>query len=169
MEQIATFFAMGGYAAYVWPAFAIAAVGLVALLTVSLRGLRARRAELETLQGGRREAAEPGVVARNPCPYLKAEVELTDERERHIAERHPDLLPEHRERIVTTLADPDQVRRSAQLSSARLFSRWYDDLPGGKHVVVVVVGEPSPGGRHWIITAYIATKLVEGDAEWKRS
>ena len=31
-----------------------------------------------------------------PCPYLKGEVELTDERERHIAERHPELLPEHR-------------------------------------------------------------------------
>lgn len=39
-----------------------------------------------------------------PCPYLKGEVELTEKRERHIAERHPDLLPEHRERVGETLA-----------------------------------------------------------------
>jgi hypothetical protein len=30
-----------------------------------------------------------------PCPYLKSEVELTDEREAHIAHTHPDLLPEY--------------------------------------------------------------------------
>jgi hypothetical protein len=39
-----------------------------------------------------------------PCPYLSAEVELTEERERHIAERHPDLLPEHRDHLRETLA-----------------------------------------------------------------
>ena len=32
-------------------------------------------------------------MARFACPYLRAEVELSDQRERHIAERHPDLLP----------------------------------------------------------------------------
>ena len=37
-------------------------------------------------------------MASFPCPYLGGDVELTDERERHIAERHPDLLPEHRAR-----------------------------------------------------------------------
>ena len=108
-------------------------------------------------------------MARFACPYLHAQVELTDERERQIAERHPDLLPEHRGRIAKTLADPDQVRRSARLGSARLFSRWYTDLRGGKHVVVVVVTEAGADGRHWIITAYIARKLAEGDVEWERS
>ena len=34
-------------------------------------------------------------MSRFPCPYLKGNVELTEERERHIAERHPDLLPEY--------------------------------------------------------------------------
>jgi hypothetical protein len=103
-----------------------------------------------------------------PCPYLGAEVQLTQEREAHTAERHPDLLPDHRDQIGTTLADPDQVRRSRRFGAAKLFSRWYSDLSGGKHVVVVVVssGEHS---RHWIITAYIARKLVEGEVEWERS
>jgi hypothetical protein len=57
------------------------------------------------------------------CAYLGGEVQLSGEREAHIAERHPDLLPEHRERIGTTLADPDQVRRSRRFGAAKLFSR----------------------------------------------
>ena len=108
-------------------------------------------------------------MALFPCPYLNSDVELTDERERHIAERHPDLLPGHRDRIAETLADPDHVRRSERLSSARMFSKWYTDIRDGKYVVVVVVSESVPSGRHWIITAYLARKLAEGDVEWKRS
>jgi hypothetical protein len=104
-----------------------------------------------------------------PCPYLQGEVELTEERERHIAERHPDLPPEHRERIAETLADPDQVRRSARFGNARMFSRWFDAIRGGKHVVVVVVSDSAPPRRHWIVTAYLARKLAEGEPEWKRS
>jgi hypothetical protein len=34
--------------------------------------------------------------------------------------------------------------------------------------VVVVVSE-SGKGSHWIITAYIARRLVEGEQLWKRS
>jgi hypothetical protein len=52
---------------------------------------------------------------------------------------------------------------------AKLFSRWYSDVRSGKHVVVVVVSDPGPGERHWIITAYLARKLAEGGVEWKRS
>ena len=44
-----------------------------------------------------------------PCFYLEGEVELTDEREAHIARTHPDLLPEYLAEIGHTLADPDQV------------------------------------------------------------
>jgi hypothetical protein len=47
-----------------------------------------------------------------PCPYLKGEVELTDEREVHIAQTHPDLLPEYLPQVKQTLIDPDQVRRT---------------------------------------------------------
>jgi hypothetical protein len=108
-------------------------------------------------------------MSRFPCPYLKGEVELTEERERHIAERHPDLLPEHRERVAETLADPDQVRRSVRFGSAKLFSRWYTDVQRGKHVVVVVVSELTATERHWIITAYLTRKLAEGEVEWRRN
>lgn len=108
-------------------------------------------------------------MTRYPCPYLNGEVELTGERERHIAERHPDLLPEHRDRIAETLAAPDQVRRSVRFGSAKLFSRWYTDVRQGKHVGVVVVSDRNPRQRHWIITAYIARRLAGGDVEWQRS
>jgi hypothetical protein len=107
-------------------------------------------------------------VTRFPCPYLNAEVELAEARERHITERHPDLLPGQRHRLATTLADPDQVRRSKRFASARLFSRWYDDLKGGKYVVVVVVSA-ADDRRNWVITAYIARELVAGEVEWVRS
>ncbi|MBT8420506.1 MAG: hypothetical protein KJO08_06555 [Gammaproteobacteria bacterium] len=103
-----------------------------------------------------------------PCCYLDGDVEMTREREQHIAERHPDLLPEYREKIAQTLADPDQIRASARFGNAKLFSRWYTGLRGGKHVVVVVVSQITPK-RHWIVTAYMARKLTEGEVEWNRN
>jgi hypothetical protein len=100
------------------------------------------------------------------CPHLEGQVELTEERERHIAERHPDLLPEYRKHVVETVAAPDQVRRSVRFGNARLFSRWYTDVKKGKYVVV---SEPDMANRHWVITAYLTRKLVEGEVEWTRS
>ena len=107
-------------------------------------------------------------MARFPCPYLQAEVELTEERERHIAEHHPDLLPAHRQCIIDTVGDPDQVRRSPRMASARMFTRQWDEVKGGKHVVVVIVGEAGPEGRYWIITAYIAREPAAGEVEWTK-
>jgi hypothetical protein len=107
-------------------------------------------------------------LTRFRCPYLGVEVHLTEERERHIGESHPDLLPEHRDRLAETLADPDQVRHSARFGQARLFSRWFDTLKGGKHVVVVVVTQSGSAKRCWIVTAYLARKLAGGVIEWTR-
>ena len=107
-------------------------------------------------------------MAHLSCPYLGGDVELTDERERHKLEQHPDLLPEHRQLLQDTLADPDEIRHSTKFRDGHLFSRWFENLRGGKHVVVVVVGEVG-APQHWIITAYIARRLAEGDTEWKRS
>jgi hypothetical protein len=87
------------------------------------------------------------------CPYLSSEVELSSERERHITESHPDLLPEYRVQLISTLLEPDQVRLSARFKKARLFSRWFDFVRGGKYIVVVVISEGKPSKRHWVITA----------------
>ena len=55
-----SFFEMGGYAAYVWPAFGAAAAIMVALLVLSIRTMRAREEALRTLEASarRRRAAE---------------------------------------------------------------------------------------------------------------
>ncbi len=51
---MSTFFAMGGYAAYVWPAYALTTAVLIGLWMVSARSLRARQAEVD-----RAEAQSP--------------------------------------------------------------------------------------------------------------
>ncbi len=103
------------------------------------------------------------------CPYLGGAVELSEEREQHIRRRHPDLLPDHRDCIVAAVADPDQVRRSLRVGNVVLLTKWFSDLRGGKHVVAVVVDDRGRGLRPWIITAYLARKLAEGDVEWRKS
>jgi heme exporter protein D len=57
-----SFWEMGGYAAYVWPAFGAAAVILIALLVISVLTLRARQRtlrELEATRGGGEAEARP--------------------------------------------------------------------------------------------------------------
>jgi heme exporter protein D len=61
MDGLASFVDMGGYGAYVWPAFGVTVLVLVVLLLTSLRGLHAQEATLQALQrqedeagGGRR-------------------------------------------------------------------------------------------------------------------
>jgi heme exporter protein D len=53
MDRIAAFFAMGGYAAYVWPAFAVAAIVMAALVASTLMTLRRRERELAEIEGAR--------------------------------------------------------------------------------------------------------------------
>ncbi len=50
MDQIASFLKMGGYAAFVWPAFGIVLAVLAGFVVSSLRTLRAREATLRALQ-----------------------------------------------------------------------------------------------------------------------
>ena len=56
MESLSEFFAMGGYAPYIWPAYLIAAVILVTLLGLSIRDLRRNEGLLKTLRAARRGA-----------------------------------------------------------------------------------------------------------------
>ena len=100
-----------------------------------------------------------------PCPYLGSLVELNDERERHITDRHPELMTRRPEYVAPTLAYPDRVQISPSDAGVRLFTRWYNDL--GKYVVVAVVIDAPP--RYWIITARIARRPARGETEWSRN
>jgi hypothetical protein len=102
------------------------------------------------------------------CPRLNSVVECTAERESHIIQRHPDLLPEHSEKIGMALSDPDQVLWDADYPGTRLFARWFGDVLGGKNVVVVVASSESPEPRHWVVTAFLSRKPPRGTLEWKR-
>lgn len=60
MSGLGEFFHMGGYAAYVWPAYGVAAAVLVGLLAESvlrLRRARRRLAALEAVGGDADDAA----------------------------------------------------------------------------------------------------------------
>ena len=55
MEQVRSFLAMGGYGAFVWPAFGVTALVMGWLLAASLRRLR-------RLRGLERALAEHGLI-----------------------------------------------------------------------------------------------------------
>jgi heme exporter protein D len=57
MESLSTFFDMGGYAVFVWPGYGLAALALIGLLVITLRGLKAREREFAAV---RRNRPEPG-------------------------------------------------------------------------------------------------------------
>src|SRR5437016_8524933 len=111
----------------------------------------------------------PEQATRFSCPYLNGTVELTPEREQHITENHPDLLPEHRDGLGETLLDPDEIRCSLQFFSALLFSKRYGGALDAKNIVVVVMTGTNTNGRHWIITAYVARKLAGGKTLWRKN
>jgi heme exporter protein D len=62
MNDLMTYFAMGGYGAYVWPAYGLTALAFVGMLGWTVATLKARRREEQGLAAvgrsrrGRREA-----------------------------------------------------------------------------------------------------------------
>ena len=51
MSSVAAFFAMGGYAAFVWPSYGLSALGIGAATFVTLNSYRRTRAALTLLEG----------------------------------------------------------------------------------------------------------------------
>ena len=47
------FFAMGGYGAFIWPAYGVSALGLIAMVWHSWAAWRAAKKQLEALEEGR--------------------------------------------------------------------------------------------------------------------
>lgn len=97
-----------------------------------------------------------------PCPYLKGDVELSDEREAHIAAQHPDLLPEFLAEIGQTLLQPDEIQKGGRIGSETKFYRRFEHVREGKYVAVVVVSETAPKTRHWVVTSFITRRLPAG-------
>lgn len=53
MDAIESFMNMGGYAAFIWPAYGITVVVLAVLIVVSLRQLRANEREAAAMEADR--------------------------------------------------------------------------------------------------------------------
>lgn len=83
--EMSEYFAMGGYAAYVWPAYAVTLVMLVGTLVATLAGLRRREAMVKALEAARpprpsrRERAPeaPAAPAATGAPETDAPGTLT--------------------------------------------------------------------------------------------
>ena len=57
MDSFLAFLEMGGYAAWVWSAYGLAAIGLIGMLVLSKRTLTARTREFEDLKARRGAAS----------------------------------------------------------------------------------------------------------------
>ncbi|MCB2107437.1 MAG: heme exporter protein CcmD [Rhodobacteraceae bacterium] len=55
MEALSEFFAMGGYATYVWTAYGLALFGIGGILLISLKSWKAREREFTALRGPSRQ------------------------------------------------------------------------------------------------------------------
>lgn len=107
-------------------------------------------------------------MARFPCPYLGSEVELTEERERHIRDHHADA-DEVLERLAAVLAAPGAVMRDA-LTGVLLLALWIDFPGAPRHIVSIVVrDDPAMEGaaRFWVVTAYSARRLPREGRRWR--
>ena len=72
MAEIYEFLAMGGYARFVWPAYAVALIVIGGLAVQSIRSLRALRREVAALEEGqpgrsRRSRTRPGYETDDPA------------------------------------------------------------------------------------------------------
>ena len=97
-----------------------------------------------------------------PCPYFGTDVECTDERSAHVAERHGELASSYWNRVAKAIHEPDQVWSSSHPGNAILFFRWYDDM--AKYVLAVVNSDET--GRNWLVTAYVTRTIRGGELLW---
>ena len=92
------------------------------------------------------------------CPYLDADVVLSEARERHIIEKHPGTLPEYLGQMTETVSNPDEIRQSDRDPEALMFCKWFDTIRTGRYLIAVVIHEGNPQ-LPWIVTAYTARKV----------
>ncbi|MCI0628083.1 MAG: hypothetical protein L0387_41590 [Acidobacteria bacterium] len=93
------------------------------------------------------------------------QVRLTDERLAHLETDHPEMKGQA-SRIGETLADPDQVIRSATDSAVELFYKLYPSTPvTTKFLCIVVKVLPND---NFIITSYYTDTVKKGEALWEK-
>ena len=92
-------------------------------------------------------------------------VRLTDERWRHVVNRHPEMK-DQRERVLEALAEPDMIQRGdfGELLAVRL----YPDTPLTRKFLVVAYREVSRE-EGFILTAYLTSRpSIARETIWRR-
>jgi hypothetical protein len=90
---------------------------------------------------------------------------LTEERWRHIIQRHPDMATQ-RERVLETLTEPDMIQEGD--FGTLLAVRLYPQTPLTRKYLVVVYRESSTADG-FVLTAYLASQLsARRGMLWKR-
>jgi heme exporter protein D len=64
MDNLSSYFTMGGHAGYIWPSYALTAIVMLVLLVTSLRSLRTNEAELKSLEVEAKELRDQRRAAR---------------------------------------------------------------------------------------------------------
>jgi len=84
-------------------------------------------------------------------------IELTQERQKHIFEFHPDVNP-YFSRIEQVLEAPSEIRSSRHNPEVLLFYKYFADIKSGKYLAVVV----KTNQRNFILTCYLTDKIITG-------
>ncbi len=80
--------------------------------------------------------------------------------------KHPEVR-RFFDRVAETLATPELVKKSVSDTRVDLYYRFYQDLFGGKYLVVVVK-HLEHVGHSFISTIYVTDKVKEGEMVWPR-
>ena len=86
---------------------------------------------------------------------LNKEIELTEERLKHVLSFHPEIA-DHLDKFGDVLLNPNEIRVSSSDRSVLLFHKRFDSIGVGKYLrIAVKINE-----RWFILTAYLTNKLV---------
>jgi len=93
------------------------------------------------------------------------QIRLTDEREEHIENDHPEMSGQI-DKLRETLLNPDKVIRSRTDPEVELFYRYYDVTPVTEKFLCVVVKVSA--NDLFIITTYFTETMKRGEVLWQR-
>jgi hypothetical protein len=97
------------------------------------------------------------------CTFLNTDVDLTEERETHIHEYHPDIVP-FIDRIQDVFLSCDAIHEGNRDPNLILFYKFYNDIFDGKYNVVAI----KRNHRSFILTTYLTDVIKAGAMLWKK-
>lgn len=91
-------------------------------------------------------------------------IRLTDERYKHIIEKHPEIKDQE-EKIKETLRKPELVKKSVYSNDVLIFYKYYKQTPVTEKYLTV--GIKLLNGEGFVVTVYFTDRIKEGEIIWK--